>query len=58
MKSNEKRVLAYQLCRELTAQELNKVSGGTGTVIDYGGNGTPRIVCTDDDQAQQYVCSD
>jgi hypothetical protein len=35
--TNEGRILAHTLSRELSADEVNLVSGGITTRIDYGG---------------------
>lgn len=51
MNANKRRVLAYELCREVTVEEMEKVSGGSGTATS-----TPLEICYDDDCGGDLGC--
>jgi hypothetical protein len=46
------RVLAFHQGRDLTHEEIGRVSGGTTTVVTV----PPVMQCTDDDNSNNEVC--
>ena len=51
MSIKKERVLAYELCRDVTVEELEKVNGGSGTAIM-----SPKMICYDDDNGKGLGC--